>query len=673
MTTQTHNPQIFPVNDNSWHDAILKKVGDNPNHRLNGYWKWLDENGRIKFIKYRLDHYEDGKFIKKSVLPVSRVNDQWIFRLSWKKNLPLYNLPELIKTTKKVVVLEGEKTTESAIKLLPDYCPTTYSGGFNSWKATDWKTLGGREVVLFPDNNKMAIVEFNKIAQYLISELKCDAKVVQLPEGLPHNWDVADRFPFEIDLVEFIESADAPEELSSFIDLKKDIKSKRWVHVGDSVRLYWDRKLKRTEVDKNINLWYKNDPTHTKGQAVVVLHEHRVDRVNSLSFLPIDREIITEGNKTFINAYRKKEFPEIKGDYDISIFRNHLWIMSDRDREAFDYLEDMIAHDLQKPEENRTWCLLLKSEQGVGKSVLFKMIEKLHGSFNCRWLETDELVDKYRPWLTRCYVAFVNEIDMSNEGKGSKRSKLARLKNLITEDTHSVEEKYINTFQHRCHYRFYLATNEGVPLDLARDDRRAMFIKINVLKRHLLEEDPDYFNKLWDFHYDDRKINEVHHHYKNVHKISAMFKPTVPLKTDAKSMLIHAGRDQAFKELDELFRSKEGVFKFDIVNSREVYEQIQMAEQEQQTMMRFMTERKITDWFNDISGFNFPKPFSKNVNGQQQRWWAIRNQDFWRQARNQDLMLIRAHFDGNLDPLHDKREQAKLFDEQTTSGGMYAN
>jgi len=674
MTTQSHKPQIFPDNDNSWHDAILHKVGNHPQHRLNGIWKWHNKDGRIKFVKYRIDHYdENGKFLTKDVLPLSRFNNQWDYSLRWKTDHPLYNLPGLIETTKKSIVFEGEKTTESAIKLLPDYFPTTYSGGHKSWKTTDWKTLKGREVIFFPDNERKAIFEFNKIAQYLISELKCDAKVVQLPDGLPKNWDVADRLPFEIDLVELIESAEVPEELSSYSDLKADIKSKRWVHIGDSVRLYWDRKLRKTTIDKNLKLWYKNDPTHTKGQADVILHEHRVDKVDSLSFIPINQEIITEGNKTFINAYRKKEFPEIKGEYDISIFRNHLWIMSDRNQEVFDYLEDMIAHDLQKPEENRTWCLLLKSEQGVGKSVLFKMIEKLHGSFNCKWLETDELVDKYRPWLTRCYVAFVNEIDMSNEGKGSKRSKLAKLKNLITEDVHSVEEKYINTFQHRCHYRFYLATNEGVPLDLARDDRRAMFVKINVLKRHLIEDDPDYFNKLWAFHYDDRKINEVHHHYKNVHKISARFEVNVPLKTDAKAMLIHAGRDQGFKELDMMFLSKEGVFKFDIVNSRDIYEQIQMAEQEQQTMMRFMTERKITDWFNDISGFNFPKPFSKNVNGQQQRWWAIRNQDFWRQARNQDLMLIRAHFDGNLDPLHDKREQAKLFDEQTTSGGMYAN
>ena len=98
-----------------------------------------------------------------------------------------------------------------------------------------------------------------------------------------------------------------------------------------------------------------------------------------------------------------------------------------------------------------------------------------------------------------------------------------------------------------------------------------------------------------------------------------------------------------------------------------------MAEQEQQTMMRFITERKITDWFNDISGFNFAKPFSRDVNGQQQRWWAIRNQGCWREDKNQELMIIRAHFDGILDPQHDKREQTRLFDEQITKGGMYAN
>ena len=210
-------------------------------------------------------------------------------------------------------------------------------------------------------------------------------------------------------------------------------------------------------------------------------------------------------------------------------------------------------------------------------------------------------------------------------------------------------------------------------MDLARDDRRTMFVKINVLQRHLLKEDPDYYKKLWAFHYDDRKIDEVHHHYKNVHKISNKFEVNLPLKTDAKSMLIHAGRDQGFKELDELFKKKDGAFQFDIVNSRDVYEQIQMAEQEQQTMMRFITERKITDWFNSLDGFNFAKPFSKDANGQQQRWWAIRNIDRWSELRNHDLMIIRAHFDGLLDMQHDKREQAKLFDKQITKGGVYAN
>ena len=86
MTTQSHTPQLFPENDNSWMDAIVHKVGNNPNHRLNGIWKWHDKDGRIKFVKYRIDHYdENGKFLYKDVFPLSRVDDKWIHKLSWKK------------------------------------------------------------------------------------------------------------------------------------------------------------------------------------------------------------------------------------------------------------------------------------------------------------------------------------------------------------------------------------------------------------------------------------------------------------------------------------------------------------------------------------------------------------------------------------------------------------
>ena len=91
MTTQSHTPQLFPENDNSWMDAIVHKVGNNPNHRLNGIWKWHDKDGRIKFVKYRIDHYdENGKFLTKDVLPLSRFNDKWDYSLRWKKDHHFY-------------------------------------------------------------------------------------------------------------------------------------------------------------------------------------------------------------------------------------------------------------------------------------------------------------------------------------------------------------------------------------------------------------------------------------------------------------------------------------------------------------------------------------------------------------------------------------------------------
>ena len=661
-------PQLFPLNDKSWHDALLVKTSP---LIPTGVWHWTNEDGQTMFIKYRLDYYYNGEYSHKAVLPMCRLKDKWAFKLGWDQGnyqwgkLPLFNLPELTKTKKKVVVGEGEKTHDALVKLLPDYCSTTYSGGHKSWRKTNWETLIGRDVAFIPDNEQSSKNEFRKIALYLNEELKCNATVVELPEGLPNKWDFADPFPFEIDIVNLIESANVPEPLSSYEDLDADIESKRWVHIGDSVNLYWDRKKRRTVRDKNINLWYKNDTTHTRGQAIVKLHEKKVEKVDSIAFQPIDKELLTIGSQRYINAYQKKVYtPLTNNDYDISIFRDHLFTLSDEDQETFEYMEDMIAHDLQLPFENRTWCLLLKSEQGLGKSLFFKVIEKLHGINNCKWVSTEMLVDKYRPWMTKCHIIFCNEIDVSADR--GKKQKLSKLKEIISEDTHAVEEKYINVFQIKNHYRLYLSSNEGVPLDLTRDDRRTMFVRINVLSEHLLKDNPNYYKNLWSFVKSEQKIREVYHHYKNVHKISSNFNKNVPFKTEAKSILVQAGRPQHFKELDELFKSREGVFKFDIVNTRDIYEQIQMAEQEQKTSLSYLTERGINEWINTISGLNFKTSFS--VHGKKRRWWAIRNQDYWREPKEDQLTIIRAHFDGLLDPKHSKKNQdeelERLIDER---------
>ena len=95
-------------------------------------------------------------------------------------------------------------------------------------------------------------------------------------------------------------------------------------------------------------------------------------------------------------------------------------------------------------------------------------------------------------------------------------------------------------------------------------------------------------------------------------------------------------------------------------------QQIQMAEQEQKTSLSYLTERGINEWINTISGLNFKTSFS--VHGKKRRWWAIRNQDYWREPKEDQLTIIRAHFDGLLDPKHSKKNQdeelERLIDER---------
>ena len=61
---------------------------------------------------------------------------------------------------------------------------------------------------------------------------------------------------------------------------------------------------------------------------------------------------------------------------DISWFRNHLKLLANDDPKILQTLEDIIAFDIQKPEENRTFAVVFYSGQGTGKTMLFNVLKK---------------------------------------------------------------------------------------------------------------------------------------------------------------------------------------------------------------------------------------------------------------------------------------------------------
>ena len=102
-------PQVFPPNDTSY--LNFNRIGE----RATKIWPWTNEKGEILFVKWRRDFKdkETGEH-KKVYLPVSRINNEWTNKQGWTKNLPLFRLPELLTTKKPILIVEGEKTCDSA-------------------------------------------------------------------------------------------------------------------------------------------------------------------------------------------------------------------------------------------------------------------------------------------------------------------------------------------------------------------------------------------------------------------------------------------------------------------------------------------------------------------------------------------------------------------------------
>ena len=86
---------------------------------------------------------------------------------------PLYRLPELMASHDRVAIVEGEKDADSIARTWPDQTSTTWSGGTDSWKHTDWEPLRGRRVSLISDGDAPGRKAAKGIAAHLHS-MECD-------------------------------------------------------------------------------------------------------------------------------------------------------------------------------------------------------------------------------------------------------------------------------------------------------------------------------------------------------------------------------------------------------------------------------------------------------------------------------------------------------------------
>lgn len=137
--------------------------------------------------RYSLDFYV-CRFPGKRIRPLWWDGSRW----AWKAPpapRPLYWASPLRPGP--VLVAEGEKAADAAVRLFPSHACCTWASGCKALDKSSWQPLAGREVLLWPDADEVGREAMAKLAGRLLT-LGCSVTVVDPPAHLPAGWDLAD-------------------------------------------------------------------------------------------------------------------------------------------------------------------------------------------------------------------------------------------------------------------------------------------------------------------------------------------------------------------------------------------------------------------------------------------------------------------------------------------------
>ena len=116
---------------------------------------------------------------------------------------PLYGLAELTAAPDAPILLcEGEKAADAAAVIVGSMLVAVATmNGAQSPHRTDWTPLAGRALVIWPDNDEPGAAYAREAALLALKAGARSVHIVELPDGLPVGWDLADPVPQGMDRI----------------------------------------------------------------------------------------------------------------------------------------------------------------------------------------------------------------------------------------------------------------------------------------------------------------------------------------------------------------------------------------------------------------------------------------------------------------------------------------
>jgi len=229
----------------------------------------------------------------------------------------------------------------------------------------------------------------------------------------------------------------------------------------------------------------------------------------------------------------------------VKIFKEHVGFIASTEEEE-KHLMDYFAYCVQNKGKKVDWTPLIISEEGLGKSVFYKLFAHIFGEHNCAAVSADNLLGGWTHFMAQKLFVVSHEVKMK-ESHG-----LEKLKNLISEDRVEINGKHERIYDTKNCANFLLLSNESDALRLTMKSRRFFVIFSRSQPR-----DRAYYNALFAAIENGAGWIED---YLLARDLSA-FSPHGPApKTEGLRILAMASRGDGVAWIDEQAADKRGAF-----------------------------------------------------------------------------------------------------------------
>ena len=218
-----------------------------------------------------------------------------------------------------------------------------------------------------------------------------------------------------------------------------------------------------------------------------------------LTYEPFRNRVLHKSNDE-LDAFNRYHPPKWKKDYFYhkskivqaplpQIYHDFFMHFTNGDEDSYEYLLDWASNSLKS--KNRTYLLCIAAK-GIGKNILYDILEGVHGKTNSIITNDTVLKEKFNKQLMNKTLIAFNEVDIRRD------SEIDRLK-AYADDYMSVEGKGKDAMQVRNYASVLIYSNRSGSVRIEADDRRFSVLELTDTKL----QHSTYFK-----HTDDGSYNE---------------------------------------------------------------------------------------------------------------------------------------------------------------------